>query len=43
MISLADDAMISTTVQKHNSDRHVKYFKSHDHYFSIIFVVCTCR
>ncbi|MFA9191008.1 IS4 family transposase [Flavobacterium sp. FZUC8N2.13] len=37
LISLLDDSMISTAVKKHNSDRYVKYFKSQDHLFSMIF------
>ncbi len=37
LISLIDDSMISKAVQKHNSDRYVKHFKSQDHLFSMIF------
>lgn len=37
LISLLDDSMISTAVQKHNSDRYVKHFKSQDHLFSMVF------
>lgn len=37
LISLIDDSMIIKAVQKHNSDRYVKYFKSQDHLFSMIF------
>jgi len=37
LISLLDDSMISRAVQKHNSDRYVKHFKSQDHLFSMVF------
>jgi hypothetical protein len=37
LISLLDDSMISKSVQKHNSDRYVKHFKSQDHLFSMVF------
>jgi hypothetical protein len=37
LISLLDDSMILKAVQKHNSDRYVKHFKSQDHLFSMVF------
>jgi hypothetical protein len=37
LISLLDDSMISKAVAKHHSDRYVKYFKSQDHLFSMVF------
>lgn len=37
LISLLDDSMISKAVEKHNSDRYVKHFKSQDHLFSMVF------
>lgn len=37
LISLLDDSMISKAVDKHNSDRYVKHFKSQDHLFSMVF------
>ena len=37
LISLIDDSMIQKAVEKYNSDRYVKRFKSQDHLFSMIF------
>ena len=37
LISLIDDSMIQKAVEKYNSDRYVKSFKSQDHLFSMIF------
>lgn len=37
LISLIDDSMINKAVKNHNSDRYVKYFKSKDHLFSMVF------
>lgn len=37
LISLLDDSMISKAVDKHNSNRYVKHFKSQDHLFSMVF------
>ena len=37
LISLIDDSMIQKAVEKYNSDRYVKRFKSRDHLFSMIF------
>ena len=37
LISLIDDSTICKAVQKHNSDRYVKHFKSQDHLISMIF------
>ena len=37
LISLIDDSMFQKAVEKYNSDRYVKRFKSQDHLFSMIF------
>jgi hypothetical protein len=39
LISFIDNSMINKAVIKHNSDRYVKYFKSQDHLFSMLFCV----
>jgi hypothetical protein len=39
LISFIDNSMINKAVIKHKSDRYVKYFKSQDHLFSMLFCV----
>ena len=37
LISLIDDSMVQKAVEKYDSDRYVKSFKSQDHLFSMVF------
>lgn len=37
LISLLEDSIIKKAVEKHDSNRYVKYFKSQDHLFSMVF------